>query len=191
MFYGNGTPWSCTGHRLHAYKRQPRLIKPQAARGSKERIYSLRGPCPTRVLSSLRTATTGFLWSGFCTETALTKAVVLSPSHMPKLPAPIGKTAHAHPKILIQVWGGAQMWVVLKGPQVVLMHSQGTAGPHTSPEHFHPHPRLPVVSWSTVSKLPSPPQLSPRCCRLQIQLLPEHRRYGNSQVLPTPHVVGH
>lgn len=29
-----------------------------------------------------------------------------------------------------------------------------------SPEHFHPHPRLPMVGWSTVPKLLSPAQLT-------------------------------
>ena len=61
---------------------------------------------------------------------------------------------------LIQVWGWAQIWVVLKDPQMVLTHSQSTAGPNTSPEHFHPHPWLPVVGWSTVPKLLSPAQLT-------------------------------
>ena len=61
---------------------------------------------------------------------------------------------------LIRVWGWAQIWVVLKGPQMVLTHSQSTAGPHPSLEHFHPHPRLPMVGWSTAPKLLSPAQLS-------------------------------
>lgn len=93
---------------------------------------------------------------GSCSHEAVVPAAAI---HQDK-PVQAGKTAHAYPKILIQVWGGAQMWVVFKGPRVIPMHWQGKAGPHTSPEHFGPHPRLPVVGRSTVPKLPSSAQLS-------------------------------
>lgn len=103
-----------------------------------------------------------------------------------------GKLHMPTPKTLIEVLGGAQMWVVLKGPQVVLVHSQGIAGPPTFPEHFHSHPQLPVVSWLTIPELPSAPHFAPGykfSCSLNISTRMIHRSFpldrSNTELMST------
>lgn len=144
--YVNGAPCSCTGHRLHASKLQPWGRSPrttgQLAGG--EQSCSLPGETVKLLVpSAARELLSPKSWFSACThQNHLCRCGKL---HMPSL---------------IRAWGWAPIWVVLKGPQMVLTHSQSTAGPHASLEHFHPHPRLAMVGWSTVPKLLSPAQLS-------------------------------
>ena len=180
--YVNGAPWSCAGHRLHASKQQRWLIQPwgrtpapcppaQAAGLGRQQNTELLTAWPPVPQGSCRAWDSQASSPHHYTLTALPKAVVLCLAINQNHLCRCGKL---HMPILIQVWGEAQIRVVLKGPQVVQMHSQGTAGPHMFPEHYQLHPRLPIVSWSTIPKLPSPAQLSSLCSRLQTQSLPEH-----------------
>lgn len=56
-------------------------------------------------------------------------------------------------KILIEVLGGVQMWVVLKGLQVVLVYSQGIVGLFMFFEYFYFYLQFLVVSWLIIFEL--------------------------------------